>query len=142
MKNSNIHLIEKAIKDAFTAPNGMGPTAVTVENANDQEIKISFNMPSPKGVTTKFYPLDESGFSKMIGARVSGISFDDVLNAYLESKTQLNDVADLREQATGTDTQQQAEATEVKRTVPAEESDHRGIIEQNRDTAEVAQNSR
>ena len=134
--------IENSIRQAFIAQNGIGPTIVTVADANAQKIKISFNIPSPQGVKTRNYELDESQFSQMIGAKVSGISFYDVLDAYQDSQTQSNDVATLREQAADTGAQQQLEATEVRSTDLAAESGHREIVEQNIEKSEGAQNSR
>ena len=134
--------IENSIKKALVAPNGVEPTAVTIDDANDQQITLSFTIPSIRGVKTIRRLYNQERFYNFFHERLADISFGDVLNAYLDSQTQLNDVAHLREQATGTDMQQQAEATKVGRNVLAEESDHRGIIEQNTNTAKVAHNSR
>jgi len=126
----------------------MGPTCVTVADANAQEIKISFNMPSREGVKTIVYSLDKSRFSQMIEVKVQGVLFENVLDAYQDSQTQSNEVATLRPQEVHTgaqsqtsldvagaqevdnSAQQQAGTTEGGKAVLAAESSHKELVAQ------------
>lgn len=145
-QTGELRAIEEKIKNAFLAPNGMGPTSVIIDSANSDQIKMSINIPAAHGVKTKSYILDENSFNKLIAQQVrkSGvmIAFQDVVAAYQDTQTQSNEVATLRAQAADTGAQHQAKATEARTTVPEAASDHREIVEKNRNKAEGAQSTR